>query len=89
MSRFMSAYWPLVLPAVAGAAFLLGSQVTPTPVNSMLADAQLVAQDRHVRFIGYQCGDDGATVIARDVPGECKDIWLLNDQDEFKAPPRG
>ena len=88
MSRFMSAYWPLVLPAVAGAAFLLGSQVAPAPVDSMLAEAQIVAQDRHVRYIGYHCGDDGATVIAREAPNECKDVWLLNPDDEFKAPPR-
>jgi hypothetical protein len=73
-----------------GAGFLLGSQVAPVQVDSMLAEAQVVAQDRHVRWIGYQCGDDGAAVISREMPdiNECKDIWLLNPDDTFKAPPR-
>lgn len=78
----------LVVSASLGVGFLLGSEARPTPVNSMLADAQIVAQDRHVRYVGYLCGDDGAAVISRNVPSECKDIWLLNEQDEFKAPPR-
>lgn len=76
--------------AILAAGFLLGSAERPTPVNSMLADAQLVAQDRDVQFIGYHCGDDGATVISRQMPdiNECKDIWRLSPDDEFKAPPR-
>lgn len=87
MQRFVAAYWPLLAPALLGAGYLLGNANAPTPVDSMLAEAQVVAQDRAVRFVGYQCGDDGATVLARNPPTECRDIWLLNPNDEFKAPP--
>lgn len=77
----------LALPALFGSGFLVGSRNAPVAVDSMLAEAQVVAQDRQVRYVGYLCGDDGATVIARRVPSECKDVWLLSDVDEFKAPP--
>jgi hypothetical protein len=76
----------LVASASLGSGYLLGQ--ANAPVNSMLADAQMVAQDRRVQFIGYQCGDDGAAVISRQAPSECKDVWLLSSVDEFKAPPR-
>jgi hypothetical protein len=78
----------LLIGVVAlSAGFLIGSRNAPVAVNSMLADAQMVAQDRDVRYIGYFCGDDGATVISRQPPTECRNLYLLSDTDEFKAPP--
>lgn len=70
--------------------FLLGSRIAPQPLNSELADAQVVAQDRQVRYVGYVCGDDGATVISREMPNitECQEILLLSDVAEFPIPPR-
>lgn len=77
--------------AILAAGFLLGSQIQPEPpLNSQLADAQVVAQDRDVRWIGYHCGDDGATVIAREMPNimECKEVRRLSEEDEFPMPPK-
>jgi hypothetical protein len=79
----------LIVSASLSGGFLLGSQVRPQEADSMLADAQLVAQDTDVRWVGYRCGDDDATVISRQMPdiNECKDIWRLNPEDTFKIPP--
>jgi hypothetical protein len=84
--RYSGLIIALVASASLGSGYLLGQ--ANAPVDSMLAEAQVVAQDRQVQFIGYSCGDDGATVIARNPPTECKDIWRLNPDDEFKVPPR-
>lgn len=72
MSRFMGAYWPLVLPAVAGAAFLLGSHVRPETEMSELAAAQLITHDKHVQWVGF-CGS--TTIIARDMEGAIPEDW--------------
>lgn len=66
---------------------LVGSRNAPQPQDSMLAQAQVVAQDRDVRYIGYLCGDDGATVLARELPSECQNSFRLPDDQEFPAPP--
>lgn len=78
----------LAIPALFGSGLLIGSRNAPQPVNSQLADAQIVAQDRNVNYVGYRCGDDGATVISRDFPSECQETILLSDAAEFPIPPR-
>lgn len=81
----------MVGAAILAAGFLLGSMERPAPpVDSELADAQVVAQDRDVRWVGYQCGDDRATVIAQEMPSiiECKEVRRLSEEREFPAPPR-
>jgi hypothetical protein len=58
------------------------------PIDSELATAQELSGDRDVRWIGYGCGDDGATIVTRDMPGaDCKESRRLNDSDYFPAPP--
>jgi hypothetical protein len=71
--------------------FLVGSRNAPVAVDSQLAQAQEVSQDRSVRYVGYHCGDDDATVISREMPNiitECKESVLLSEDAEFPAPPR-
>jgi hypothetical protein len=70
------------------AGFLVGSRNAPVVVDSQLAEAQVVAQDRDVRYVGYGCGDDGAVVISREFPSECQRTVLLSPDAEFPAPPR-
>jgi hypothetical protein len=76
--------------ALACAGFLVGSQIRPEPINSELADAQLVSQDRDVRWVAYGCGEDGATLLTREMPDvmECKQARRLSEEHEFAAPPR-
>jgi hypothetical protein len=75
----------LIAAAIMGG--LVGGAIEHTPTNSMRADAQLVAQDRDVRYIGRRCGDDGATVISRDAPSECMEWHYLSEVRSFEAPP--
>lgn len=79
-----------VASVALGCGFLAGSRLAPQPLNSELADAQIVAQNRDVRWVAYQCGDDNATYITRDMPNflECKEVRRLSDSREFPAPPR-
>ena len=73
-----------------GSGFLLGSRNAPVAVDSQLAEAQVVAQDRDVRWVAYDCGEDHATYITREMPSiaECKTVQRLRDDLEFPAPPR-
>lgn len=70
----------LVASGAAGAGFLLGSQARPQTEMSQLASAQLISGDKKVAYIGHLCGDDGATVLSREMPdiNECKDISILD-----------
>jgi len=82
----------LIAVACASAGFLAGSRNAPIPVDSELATAQLLAQDRQVRLIGYECGDHKLTAVAAyedEFPANgCKEIRVLRDDREFPAPPR-
>lgn len=62
----------LLVSASLGVGFLLGSQARPQTEMSQLASAQLMSTDKEVKWIGYDCGDDGATVISRELPSECR-----------------
>ena len=86
---FINGLLLLVGAGCAGAGFLLGSQVQPREIDSQLAEAQVVAQDRDVRWIGYTCGDDGATIISREMPNisECQTVQRLREDTEFPTPP--
>jgi hypothetical protein len=79
----------LTISAALGAGFLAGSRFVPAPLDSELATAQEIAQDRGVAFVGYLCGDDGATIITHEMPGaDCKEARRLSDSAAFPAPPR-
>jgi hypothetical protein len=69
--------------------FLLGSRVAPQPLNSELADAQVVAQNRDVRWIAYGC-EGNSTIIARDMPDitQCREARRLSEVQSFAVPPR-
>lgn len=61
------------------------------PLDSELATAQELSGDVEVRWAGYQCGDDGATIVTRDMPdlSECREVRRLSDSASFPAPVRG
>lgn len=57
------------------------------PLDSELATAQELSGDKDVRWIGYSCGDDGATIVTRDMPGDdCKESRRLSELAAFDAP---
>jgi hypothetical protein len=60
------------------------------PLDSELATAQVLAGDSAVRWAGYGCGNDGATLVTRDMPdlSECREVRLLSDSASFDRPAR-
>jgi hypothetical protein len=88
--------FPLILAAVSAvcsaAAFTAGEYHgrETAPLDSELATAQVAAGDVRVRWIAYGCGNDGATLITRDMPslGECREVKLLSESAAFPAPGR-
>jgi len=60
------------------------------PLDSERATIQLASGDVQARWIGYSCGDDGATVIARDMPDltECREVRLASESAAFDIPSR-
>jgi hypothetical protein len=88
MNRF-----PLILAAVSAAcsfaAYSAGEYHgrETAPLDSELATAQVATGDVDVRWIGYLCGDDGATILTRDMPGDdCKESRRLSESAAFPAP---
>jgi hypothetical protein len=89
-SRFeVFAFGVAILAAIPGI-FLAGALVAErsAPLDSELATAQVLAGDVNVRWAGYGCGDDGATLVTRDMPNltECREVRLLSDSASFPAP---
>jgi hypothetical protein len=89
-SRFeVFAFGGATVAAVA-AAFLAGAVVAErtAPLDSELATAQMLAGDKDVRWIAYGCGDDGATLVTRDMPSlaECREVARLSDSASFGRP---
>jgi hypothetical protein len=69
--------------------FLLGSQERPRTEMSLKAAAQLMGHDKRISYVGYHCGDDGATILARDmdqIVGECRESVLLDEQTLIDEP---
>lgn len=69
-----------------GIGFIIGAQQPPRDVDSELATAQMLAQNKNVRLIGFYCGNHDATVLAEyddEFPSEgCKMIVPLRaDKD--------
>lgn len=58
------------------------------PLDSELATAQELTGDTGVRWAGYSCGDDSATLVTRDMPDltECREVRLLSESAAFPAP---
>lgn len=88
MNRF-----PLILAAVSAAcsfaAYSAGEYHgrETAPLDSELATAQELSGDKDVRWIGRLCGDDGATIVTRDMPGaDCKESRRLSDSAYFERP---
>jgi hypothetical protein len=88
MNRF-----PLILAAVSAAcsfaAYSAGEYHgrETAPLDSELATAQELTGDVGVRWIGYSCGDDGATIVTRDMPGtDCRESRRLSESVAFDAP---
>jgi hypothetical protein len=73
-------------------AFLAGAVVASraAPLDSELATAQELSGDKDVRWIAYRCGDDGATLVTRDMPNplECRETRRLSESAAFPAPGR-
>jgi hypothetical protein len=90
VTRHSTGLLGLVAVVALSAGFLMGSQLQPAPLNSELADAQVVAQDRDVRWVAYGCGDDNATLLTREMPNvmECRQVRRLSEIAEFPVPPR-
>jgi hypothetical protein len=85
--------FPLVLVAVSAAcsfaAYSAGEYHgrETAPLDSELATAQELSGSTEVRWIGYLCGDDGATIVTRDMPGDdCKESRRLSESAAFPAP---
>jgi hypothetical protein len=85
--------FPLILAAVSAAcsfaAFTAGEYHghETAPLDSELASAQELTGDKDVRWIGYLCGDDSATIVTRDMPGtDCKESRRLSDVASFGRP---
>jgi hypothetical protein len=84
----------LILAATAAAcsfaAFSAGEYYgrETAPLDSELATAQVLTGDSAVRWAGYGCGNDGATLVTRDMPdlSECREVRLLSDSASFPAP---
>lgn len=78
------------LIALPASGFLAGAVVATrtAPLDSELATAQELSGDKDVRWIAYRCGDDGATLVTRDMPNpmECRETRRLSDSASFPAP---
>lgn len=78
--------------ALAYAAFIAGTIHGQgiAPLDSELATAQVLSGDSAVRWAGYGCGNDGATLVTRDMPdlSECREVRLLSERASFPAPGR-
>jgi hypothetical protein len=76
--------------AAVAAAFLAGALVAErsAPMDSELATAQVLSGDVNVRWTGYGCGNDGATLVTREMPdlSECREVRLLSDSASFERP---
>ena len=84
-ARFML----LVGVILLSSGYLLGSAQRPRTEMSLKAAAQLMGHDKRISYVGYHCGDDGATILARDmdqIVGECRESVLLDDQTLIDEP---
>jgi hypothetical protein len=61
--------------------FVLGALATHECQSippTAFAAAQSITHDPDVRWVGYLCGDDGTTVLSREMPGpDCKESQRL------------
>jgi hypothetical protein len=89
-SRFEVAAFMLAAVALPASGFLAGAVVASrsAPLDSELATAQELSGDKDARWIAYGCGDDGATLVTRDMPNplECRETRRLSDSASFPAP---
>jgi hypothetical protein len=90
-SRFEVIAGALAFAVMPVAGFMAGAVVTSraAPLDSELATAQELSGDVQARWIGYGCGDDGATIVTRDMPGDdCKESRQLSEVASFERPTR-
>ena len=84
VSIFIASFWPLLLPALSGASFLLGQEVNRVEiVEGTERHNAMRLHGEKARLIGFLCGNHDATVIAEhedEFPDGCKEIRMLRDE---------
>lgn len=91
-SRLEVALMAGALIALPASGFLAGAVVASraAPMDSERATIQEASGDVQAQWIAYGCGDDGATLITRQMPSlaECKEVRLASESASFERPSR-